>query len=78
MQAASVMAVLTFTAALAKPLFGVASDHLNKRLTMGISLCCQIAGLGLIMVVETQLALTLSAIVSGSATVRCRRCGRCC
>ena len=65
MQAASVMAVLTFTAALAKPLFGIASDHLNKRLTMGISLCCQIAGLSLIMVVDTQLALSLSAVVFG-------------
>ncbi len=65
MQAASVMAVLTLAAAIAKPLFGVASDHLNKRLTLGISLCCQIAGLGLIMVVDSQLALTLSAIVFG-------------
>ena len=65
MQAASVMAVLTFMAALAKPLFGVAADHLNKRLTMAISLCCQIVGVALIMVVDTQFALTLSAVVFG-------------
>ncbi|MCY4565594.1 MAG: MFS transporter, partial [Gammaproteobacteria bacterium] len=64
-RAGSVMAVLPFTPALPKPLFGITSDHLNKRLTMGISLCCQIAGLGLIMVVDTQLALSLSAVVFG-------------
>ena len=65
MQAASVMAVMTFMGAIAKPLFGITSDHINKRLAMGISLCCQIAGLSLIMAFESQLGLTLAVVVFG-------------
>ena len=65
MQAASVMAVLTIMGAIAKPLFGIMADHVNKRLAMGISLCCQIAGLSLIMVFESQAGLTLAVVVFG-------------
>ena len=65
LQAASVMAVLTFMGAIAKPVFGIAADHMNKRLAMGISLCCQIAGLSLIMAFESQLGLTLAVVVFG-------------
>ena len=65
MQAASVMAVLTFMAAIAKPLFGITADHINKRLAMGISLCFQIAGLSLIIAFKSQLGLTLAAVVFG-------------
>ena len=65
MQAASVMAVLTFMAAIAKPLFGITADHINKRLAMGISLCCQIAGLSLIIAFKSQLGLTLAVVVFG-------------
>ena len=65
MQAASVMAVLTFMGAIAKPLFGITADYINKRLAMGISLCCQIAGLSLIMAFESQLGLTLAVVVFG-------------
>ena len=65
MQAATVMAVMTFMGAIAKPLFGITSDHINKRLAMGISLCCQIAGLSLIMAFDSQLGLTLAVVVFG-------------
>ena len=65
MQAASVMAVLTFMGAIAKPLFGIMADHINKRLAMGISLCCQFTGLSLIMAFDSQLGLTLAVVVFG-------------
>lgn len=65
MQAASVMAVLTLMGAVAKPLFGITADHLNKRLTMGISLCCQIVGVSLIMVFESQVGLTCAVVIFG-------------
>ena len=65
MQAASVMAVLTLMAAIAKPVFGIMADHINKRLAMGISLCCQIVGLSLIIAFESQLGLTLAVVVFG-------------
>lgn len=65
MQAASVMAVATFMAAVAKPVFGITSDHLNKRLTMGISLCCQIVGVAMIMVFESRLGLICAGVVFG-------------
>lgn len=65
MQAASVMAVATFMGATAKPLFGITADHLNKRLTMAISLCFQIVGLSLIMAFESQLGLTVAVVFFG-------------
>ncbi len=65
MQAASVMSVLTFFGAVAKPLFGILSDHINLRLAIAISLGCQIAGLALIMVSASQLGFMLAGIVFG-------------
>ena len=65
LQAASVMAVVTFFGAVAKPLFGIMADHINLRLAIAISLGCQITGLTLIMVFESQLGLTLAGIVFG-------------
>ena len=65
LQAASVMAVLTFLGAVAKPLFGIMADHINLRLAIAISLACQIVGLSLIMAFESQLGLTLAVVVFG-------------
>ena len=65
LQAASVMAVLTFFAAVAKPLFGFMADHINLRLAIAISLGCQITGLTLIIVSASQLGLTIAGIVFG-------------
>jgi len=65
MQAASVMAVLTLMAAVAKPIFGITADHINKRLALAISLCFQIVGLSLIVTLDSQLGLTLAAVVFG-------------
>ncbi len=65
LRAASVMAVLTFFAAVAKPLFGILADHINLRLAIAISLGCQIVGLSLILVFESQTGLTFAGIVFG-------------
>ena len=65
MRAALVMAVLTLMGAVAKPLFGIMSDHVNKRLTMAISIGCQITGLSLIMSFESQAGLTFAVVIFG-------------
>ena len=65
LQAASIMAVLTFCAALAKPLFGVLADHINLRLSIAVSLGCQIVGLSLIMAFENPFGLTFAGMVFG-------------
>ncbi len=65
LQAASVMAVLTFMAAIAKPLFGVMADHMNKRLAVAVSLGCQIVGLALVMGVVSQTGLVIALFIFG-------------
>ena len=65
LRAASVMAVLTFMGAMAKPLFGIMADHVNKRLAMAVSLVCQIVGLALIMAFTSQTGLIVAVVIFG-------------
>ena len=65
LQASAVVAVMTFVAALAKPLFGVLSDYADKRLVMGVSILCQIVGLILIITLHGYLGLMAGAFVFG-------------
>ena len=65
MQASSVVAAMTFTGAIAKPLFGAMADHYNKRLVMAISLLLQIAGVTCIILMQDYLGLILAGVVFG-------------
>jgi MFS family permease len=65
LQASAVVAVMTFMAALAKPLFGVLSDYADKRLVMGVAILCQIVGLILIITLHGYLGLMAGAFVFG-------------
>jgi len=40
-------------------------DHINKRLTIAISLLCQIAGMSLFLAFESQAGLALAAVIFG-------------
>ncbi len=52
LEASSLVALTTLTAAVAKPLFGILADLLNKRLMMALSLFCQ--AIGLVMIVNLE------------------------
>ena len=65
MQASSVLAVATLAAAVAKPLFGLLADCINKRLALAISLACQIAGLTLVLFAGSQASLMVAGLVFG-------------
>ena len=64
-QASSVVAVATFMAALAKPLFGVLADILNQRLIMVASLVSQTIGLVLIVALTNFTGLVVAAFFFG-------------
>ena len=65
MQASSVVAITTLAAAVAKPLFGLLADCINKRLALAISLACQIAGLTLVLFAGSQASLMAAGLVFG-------------
>ena len=65
MQASSAVAITTLAAAVAKPLFGLLADCINKRLALAISLACQIAGLTLVLFAGSQASLMAAGLVFG-------------
>ena len=65
MQASALVALSTLMAALAKPLFGMLSDHLDKRAMMVASLLCQIIGLALLLAFTHYAGLAAAAMFFG-------------
>ena len=65
LQASVVLALMTFMGALAKPMFGILSDFVDKRLVMGLSLLCQIVGLLLLITLQSYVGMMLGAFVFG-------------
>lgn len=65
MRAASVVAFTTLFGAIAKPLFGILSDHFNKRLVVAVALACQIVGLTLFIFGERYIELVAAGSVFG-------------
>lgn len=65
MQASSVVAAMTFSGAIAKPLFGMIADYYNKRLVMAASLLLQIAGVTCIIFMQDYLGLIFAGMVFG-------------
>ena len=65
LDASSVVALMTFMGAIAKPLFGTLADYLNQRWVMALSLACQIIGLTLVLVSDTYAGLMAAAVLFG-------------
>lgn len=65
MQASSVVAFMTACGAAAKPLFGMLADRFDKRWAMAISLCCQLGGLALIILLDSYVGLILAGCLFG-------------
>ena len=59
MQASGVIATMTFMGAVAKPLFGVMADYVNKRAVTALSLALQIVGVSLIISLKSYSGLLL-------------------
>ncbi len=64
-EASSVVALMTFFGAIAKPLFGTLADYLNQRLVMAIAIVSQITGLALIITSDTYAGLMIAAVFYG-------------
>ena len=65
MRASSVIAAMTFTGALAKPLFGIMTDYLNKKLVTYISIGAQFLGVTGFIFFDTFGALIITAAIFG-------------
>jgi MFS family permease len=65
MQASTVIALMTFMGAVAKPLFGVLADYFDKRAMMGVAIALQGLGVGLLLRVESYPALMGTGFVFG-------------
>ncbi len=65
MQASSLVVLATLMAALAKPLFGMLSDFIDKRAMMAASLLCQIIGLALLLTFAHYAGLAAAAVFFG-------------
>jgi cyanate permease len=65
MQASSVLVLMTFMGAVAKPLFGILADHSNPRAAMALSLALQGTGLGLIVQLQSHGGLMLAGFLFG-------------
>lgn len=65
MQASGVIAVMTFMGAVAKPLFGVLADYVDKRGVMASSLALQIVGLALLLRTDSHSGLMVAGFIFG-------------
>ena len=65
MEASSVVAAMTLTGAIAKPLFGTVADYYDKRLVMGMSLILQFTGVACIIFLEGYSGLILAGAIFG-------------
>jgi len=65
MQASSVLVLMTFMGAVAKPLFGILADHSNPRAAMALSLALQGTGLGLVVQLQSHGGLMLAGFLFG-------------
>ncbi len=65
LRASGIIAVATTMAALAKPLFGVLSDWMDKRLLMGVSCLCQMSGLTCLLMFETYPGMVTAGVLFG-------------
>ncbi len=64
-EASSVVALMTFFGAIAKPLFGTLADYLNQRLVMAISIVSQVTGLALILASDSYFGLMTAGVFFG-------------
>ena len=65
MRASTLIAAMTFTGAIAKPLFGILADYLDKKLVTYISIGLQFAGVTGIVIFDAYPALVVSAGMFG-------------
>lgn len=65
MQASSVIALMTFMGAIAKPLFGILADYVDKRAVMALAIALQATGIALLLQVESYKALMVTGFVFG-------------
>jgi len=65
LQASTIVAAITLTGALAKPLFGILSDRFDKRWVVTASLACQIVGVVGIIGADGYWGLTASGCLFG-------------
>ena len=65
MRASSIIAAMTFAGAIAKPLFGILTDYLNKKLVTYISIGAQFLGVSGFILFDTFGALVISAVIFG-------------
>ena len=65
MRASSIMAAMTFAGAIAKPLFGILADHLNKKLVTYISIAAQFFGVASFVVFDSFVTLIVAAGIFG-------------
>lgn len=64
-QASFLVVIATLMAALAKPLFGMLSDFVDKRAMMAVSLLCQITGVTLLLTFANYPGLAAAAVFFG-------------
>ena len=65
LRASSIIAAMTFTGALAKPLFGILTDYLNKKLVTYISIGAQFSGVAGFVLFDSFSALIVAAGIFG-------------
>ena len=65
MRASSLIAAMTFTGAIAKPVFGTLTDYLDKKLVTYLSIASQFVGVTGFVLVDSYYALVLSACLFG-------------
>ncbi len=65
MRASTLIAAMTFSGALAKPMFGTLTDYLDKKLVTFISITLQFMGVSGILVLDTYYALIVAAAMFG-------------
>jgi len=65
MRASSIIAVMTFTGALAKPLFGILTDYLSKKLVTYFSIAAQFFGVAGFVLFDSYMSLIIAAGIFG-------------